>query len=113
MVSQHSAAAAPMTADANLREQVQQRLRLDIVSGEIGPGTILSVPGLARTLGISTTPVREALRAEAYTQMIALPMIPKNVMEEIRGAQNYFEYRERCVFCDILHQEIQEKERIA
>ena len=61
MVSQHNVAAAPMTAEANLREQVQQRLRLDIVSGEVGPGTILSVPGLARTLGISTTPVREAL----------------------------------------------------
>ena len=68
MVSQHSAAAAPMTADANLREQVQQRLRLDIVSGEIGPGTILSVPGLARTLGISTTPVREALRDAMETE---------------------------------------------
>ena len=47
-----------------------------------------------------------------HTQMIALPMIPKNVMEEIKGAQNYFEYRERCVFCDILQQEIQDKERI-
>jgi UDPglucose--hexose-1-phosphate uridylyltransferase len=47
-----------------------------------------------------------------HTQMVALPMIPKNVMEEIRGAQNYYDYRERCVFCDILAQEIQDKERI-
>ena len=47
-----------------------------------------------------------------HTQIVALPMIPKNVMEEIKGAQNYFEYRERCIFCDIIRQEAQEKERI-
>ncbi|MFE1599680.1 GntR family transcriptional regulator [Methylobacterium sp. ID0610] len=61
MVSNQNAAPVPVATEANLREQVQQRLRLGIVSGEIGPGTILSVPALARTLGISTTPVREAL----------------------------------------------------
>ncbi|MBM3255675.1 MAG: galactose-1-phosphate uridylyltransferase, partial [Candidatus Omnitrophica bacterium] len=42
----------------------------------------------------------------------ALPMVPKNVMEEIKGAHDYFEYRERCVFCDIIRQEMQEKERV-
>lgn len=47
-----------------------------------------------------------------HTQMVALPMIPKNVMEELKGAHNYFDYRERCIFCDILRQETQEKERI-
>ena len=47
-----------------------------------------------------------------HTQIIALPMVPKNVMEEIRGAHDYFDYRERCVFCDIIKQETQEKERI-
>jgi len=47
-----------------------------------------------------------------HTQIVALPMIPKNVMEEIKGAYNYFEYRERCIFCDIIRQEIQEKARI-
>jgi len=47
-----------------------------------------------------------------HTQIIALPMVPKNVKEEIVGAHNYFEYRERCIFCDIIRQELQEKERI-
>jgi len=47
-----------------------------------------------------------------HTQIIALPLVPKNPMEEIKGAQNYFEYRERCVYCDVIRQEIQEKERI-
>jgi len=47
-----------------------------------------------------------------HSQIIALPMVPKNVLEELKGAQRYFEYRERCIFCDILRQELSEKERI-
>jgi UDPglucose--hexose-1-phosphate uridylyltransferase len=47
-----------------------------------------------------------------HTQIVALPMVPKNALEEIKGAHNYFEYRERCIFCDILRQEMQEKERV-
>jgi UDPglucose--hexose-1-phosphate uridylyltransferase len=47
-----------------------------------------------------------------HTQIIALPMVPKNVHEEIRGAQHYFEYRERCLFCDIIRLELQDKERV-
>ncbi|HTZ11365.1 MAG TPA: galactose-1-phosphate uridylyltransferase [Candidatus Margulisiibacteriota bacterium] len=47
-----------------------------------------------------------------HTQIVALPMIPKNVMEEIKGAEKYFEYRERCLFCDMIRQEIQEQERV-
>lgn len=47
-----------------------------------------------------------------HTQIVALPMVPKNALEEIHGAKSYFDYRERCIFCDILRQEIQEKERL-
>jgi DNA-binding GntR family transcriptional regulator len=45
----------------NLREQVVERVRSEIVSGRVPPGSVYSVPGLATELGISTTPVREAL----------------------------------------------------
>jgi len=45
----------------NLREKVVEKLRAEIVSGRGAPGTIYSVPGLAGELGMSTTPVREAL----------------------------------------------------
>ncbi len=47
-----------------------------------------------------------------HTQIIALPMVPKNVQEELTGAQEYFEYRERCIFCDMLRQEAEEKDRV-
>jgi UDPglucose--hexose-1-phosphate uridylyltransferase len=47
-----------------------------------------------------------------HTQLIALPMVPKNVKEEIVGSHKYFEYRDRCIFCDMLRQEADEKDRI-
>jgi DNA-binding GntR family transcriptional regulator len=47
--------------DQNLREQVLHRVRAEIISGQSGPGKMYSVPSLAADLGVSTTPVREAL----------------------------------------------------
>jgi len=47
-----------------------------------------------------------------HTQLIALPMIPKNVAEELKGSLRYFEFRGRCIFCDMVYQEYQDKERI-
>lgn len=57
-------------------------------------------------------PAAGASLEHPHTQIIALPMVPKNVKEEIVGADNYFGYRERCIFCDIIRQEVQEKDRI-
>jgi DNA-binding GntR family transcriptional regulator len=47
--------------ELNLREQVVQQVRAEIISGQSGPGTMYSVPTLAASLGVSSTPVREAL----------------------------------------------------
>lgn len=47
-----------------------------------------------------------------HTQLIALPAIPKRVKEELSGTQRYFEYRDRCIFCDIIQQELYDKIRI-
>jgi len=40
-----------------------------------------------------------------HTQLIALPIIPKQMQEELEGARRYYELKERCVFCDIVAQE--------
>ncbi|MBF0511901.1 MAG: galactose-1-phosphate uridylyltransferase [Candidatus Omnitrophica bacterium] len=47
-----------------------------------------------------------------HSQIIALPMVPKTVLEELKGAEDYYQYRGRCVFCDMIAQEYQDKERI-
>ena len=41
----------------------------------------------------------------AHSQLIALPIVPIYVTEEIMGAKQYFLYKERCVFCDVIRQE--------
>jgi UDPglucose--hexose-1-phosphate uridylyltransferase len=40
-----------------------------------------------------------------HSQLIALPVIPKRVKEEVDGAKVYYDFKERCVYCDILRQE--------
>ncbi|MBI3323649.1 MAG: galactose-1-phosphate uridylyltransferase, partial [Candidatus Omnitrophica bacterium] len=47
-----------------------------------------------------------------HSQLIALPIVPKRVQEELKGAEQYFEFRERCPFCDMIQQELYEDERI-
>jgi len=47
-----------------------------------------------------------------HSQLIALPIVPKVVQEEIDGAAKYYDYKERCVFCDMLRQEEMDKDRI-
>lgn len=42
-----------------------------------------------------------------HSQLIALPIVPKWVMEETSGSKTYYDYKERCVYCDIIHQEIE------
>lgn len=48
----------------------------------------------------------------SHSQLIALPIVPHLVAEEMAGAREYYRYKERCIFCDIVRQEIQQGERI-
>jgi len=47
-----------------------------------------------------------------HSQLIALPMVPVRVRQEQSGAKSYFDYKERCVFCDIIVQELSSPERV-
>jgi UDPglucose--hexose-1-phosphate uridylyltransferase len=47
----------------------------------------------------------------SHTQLISLPVVPKRVMEELECAQKYYDYKERCVFCDITRQELEYRHR--
>ena len=48
----------------------------------------------------------------SHSQLIALPVIPKRVMEEMNGCKEYYRFRDRCLFCDIVVQEMDQKVRI-
>lgn len=48
----------------------------------------------------------------SHSQIIALPIIPTRVREEIEGSKSYFQYKDRCVFCDVIRQELRQKTRV-
>lgn len=48
----------------------------------------------------------------SHSQLIALPIVPRNVIEELDGAKAYYNYKERCIFCDIIKQEQASKVRL-
>ncbi len=48
----------------------------------------------------------------SHSQLIALPIVPKRVTEELKGAKEYYNYKERCIYCDIVRQEIRDQVRV-
>ena len=40
-----------------------------------------------------------------HSQLIALPIVPLQVRDEVEGARHHFAQKERCVFCDVIRQE--------
>lgn len=47
-----------------------------------------------------------------HSQLIALPIVPGSIREQVTGARQYFEYKERCIYCDIVRQELESKVRV-
>ena len=46
---------------ASLRDRIAKSLSAAIISGELAPGTLVSVPSMASQFEVSATPVREAM----------------------------------------------------
>ncbi|OGX26433.1 MAG: hypothetical protein A2787_05450 [Omnitrophica WOR_2 bacterium RIFCSPHIGHO2_01_FULL_48_9] len=46
------------------------------------------------------------------SQIVATPVNPLRVKEKLIGAKKYFDYHERCVYCDLINQEKEFKKRI-
>ena len=47
-----------------------------------------------------------------HSQLIALPIVPLQVREEVEGARHHFAMKERCVYCDVVHQETESRTRV-
>lgn len=48
----------------------------------------------------------------SHSQLIALPIVPIQVQEELDGCRKHFELKERCIYCDIIRQETQTRNRL-
>jgi UDPglucose--hexose-1-phosphate uridylyltransferase len=47
-----------------------------------------------------------------HSQLIALPIVPKRVREEVDNSRRYYIDKERCIFCDIIRQELDSGVRV-
>ena len=48
----------------------------------------------------------------SHSQLIVTPIVPVNVWEEMNGSLEFFDYRGRCIYCDMIYQEIAAEKRI-
>ncbi len=48
----------------------------------------------------------------SHSQLIVTPIVPINVWEEMTGSLEFYNYRGRCVYCDMIQQELAMEKRI-
>ena len=48
----------------------------------------------------------------SHSQLIALPVLPRMINAELEGGLSYFKYKDRCIYCDIIRQELQQDVRV-
>jgi UDPglucose--hexose-1-phosphate uridylyltransferase len=53
-----------------------------------------------------------ATQEHTHSQLIALPIVPKRVREEVDSSKRYYDEKERCIFCDIIRQEMEAQKRV-
>jgi len=47
-----------------------------------------------------------------HSHLLAMPILPRRIDEEIWGTLDYFKRKERCIFCDMIREEISLKKRV-
>jgi UDPglucose--hexose-1-phosphate uridylyltransferase len=50
--------------------------------------------------------------AHPHTQLIATPVTPLTLMEELEAAKEHYRDKERCLFCDLINQELDSGHRV-
>jgi UDPglucose--hexose-1-phosphate uridylyltransferase len=50
--------------------------------------------------------------AHPTSQLTATTFVPRRVLYELRAGRDYFKAKERCVFCDIISQDLQQNQRV-
>ncbi len=56
--------------------------------------------------------VTPTLQGHAHSQILASPVLPQLLQNEFRWCQFHFLKKERCLYCDILQQEIRQEARV-
>lgn len=53
-----------------------------------------------------------ALYTHPHSVVVATPVIPQNIKVRLDGAKQYYAYKERCIFCDIMDEELRADSRV-
>jgi UDPglucose--hexose-1-phosphate uridylyltransferase len=53
-----------------------------------------------------------AALTHSHTQLLALPVVPRDVQAEVDGARAHWVAKERCLYCDIIRQEEEDGRRV-
>lgn len=57
-------------------------------------------------------PAAGASLEHSHSQLIVTPIVPINVWEEMTGSLEFYNYRGRCVYCDMIQQELASEKRV-
>jgi UDPglucose--hexose-1-phosphate uridylyltransferase len=57
-------------------------------------------------------PAAGASLEHSHSQLIVTPIVPVNVQEEMNGSLEFYDYRGRCIYCDMIYQELSAEKRI-
>jgi len=47
-----------------------------------------------------------------HSQLIVTPVVPRTPMQEMAGCKSFYDYRGRCLFCDMIYQEMDTEQRV-
>jgi UDPglucose--hexose-1-phosphate uridylyltransferase len=47
-----------------------------------------------------------------HSQLIALPIVPRDALEELIAAKKYYRSKQRCIYCDIVRKESKDQSRV-
>jgi UDPglucose--hexose-1-phosphate uridylyltransferase len=47
-----------------------------------------------------------------HSQLIVTPIVPQRILERLSGARRFYEFHDRCVYCDIIDQELSVESRL-
>jgi UDPglucose--hexose-1-phosphate uridylyltransferase len=47
-----------------------------------------------------------------HSQLIVTPIVPRTIAQKLESCQEFFNYRGRCLICDMISQEIEQKARV-
>jgi UDPglucose--hexose-1-phosphate uridylyltransferase len=47
-----------------------------------------------------------------HSHLLAMPVVPRGIDEEILGTLDYYQRKERCIFCDIVREELSSRKRV-